>query len=508
MKEIYEYDLTQINDEVLETDDLYLARTVTTELNALLNKAGSEVTIVIGGFNRLEKTKRCVESVLKYTKNINYDLILIDNGSSDGTFEYFKTVEHDKIRIIRFNKNFGFRVATDYLDLKFFSKYYVCLANDMIVTENWLDNMLKIAKSDPKIGMVNPMTSNVSNNQMYNLEFKDYDEMQQKAAQFNISDPTKWQERLRLVTLGTLYTKECIYAVGWPLADCGFTHDFADDDETFRVRRAGYKAILAGDTWIHHDHNVFKLEDKDPVAFRHSLQTGRKNFSDKYFGIDAWDDVGNYVFPFIGEHILMPPDIEGVKILGIDVKCGTPVLDIKNTIRKYNIFDPEVSAFTTDSKYHIDLKTICCGEVVCDRIEYLNDSFEKDSFDYIIIDKCINKYSEPIKVLKNAYSLLKSGGQLFFKLKNTYNIFTQLELMGYNMSNNNNVIHFKFEDFYQTLLNLGIKAELIYTEIAEVDEEISNYVVSLINYARNNECSEKILFNKLMTDKYWLKIIK
>ena len=47
--------------------------------------------------------------------------------------------------------------------------------------------------------------------------------MQAKAAQFNRSDPRKWEDRQRLITLGTLYRKEVLLAGGWPTADMGFS---------------------------------------------------------------------------------------------------------------------------------------------------------------------------------------------------------------------------------------------------------------------------------------------
>ena len=60
------------------------------------------VSIVIIGYNRLEKTKRCVESVIKYTADFNYELILIDNGSTDETTDYFQTVNYKPELFISF----------------------------------------------------------------------------------------------------------------------------------------------------------------------------------------------------------------------------------------------------------------------------------------------------------------------------------------------------------------------------------------------------------------------
>ena len=150
--------------------------------------------------------------------------------------------------------------------------------------------MLRCAESDPRIGMVNPVSSNVSNFQNVEFAFASLEEMQRKAAEHNVSDPRKWHERLRLVTLGTLYKRECLDMIG--KADYGFFHDFVDDDLTFRVRRAGYKAILVRDVFVHHDHDLMK--DRDPDEFRESLEKGRLNFKEKYFGVDAWDDASNY----------------------------------------------------------------------------------------------------------------------------------------------------------------------------------------------------------------------
>ena len=55
--------------------------------------AAAEVSILVVGWNRLEKTKRCVESILRYMEGVDYELILIDSGSEDGTLDYFRSVQ-------------------------------------------------------------------------------------------------------------------------------------------------------------------------------------------------------------------------------------------------------------------------------------------------------------------------------------------------------------------------------------------------------------------------------
>lgn len=420
-----------------------------------------EATVLVMAYNRLNKTKNCIDSILKNTHDVSYKLLLVDNGSDDGeTFDYFKSVKHPYKTVLRLSKNYHFSYLFFYEYEHLEGRYFVSVNNDQVVTPRWLSNMIKCAKSDPRIGIVTPLSSNTSNLQCVNFHFSDYDEMQAIAEQMNKSDPKKWHERLRLITLGTLFTRECLSTIGWPIVDPAFIHDFGDDDLTFRVRRTGYKAILAKDTWIHHDHNLSAGEDKDIREFQESLTVGRENFKEKYMGIDAWDDVNNYpeeFLDYIGKPKTMRP-----RILGIDVKCGTPVLEIKNRLRMYNIFDAEISAFSQNEKYELDLKTICDGTVACDREEFLADYFPNAYFDYIFIDKYINAYHEPQKILRDAISMLKPDGKLYLKLKNSYNLYTFLNSLGYRSAVDAEFAYgFPVEMFLDSLTDMGASARVL-----------------------------------------------
>ena len=391
--------------------------------------AAAEVSILVVGWNRLEKTKRCVESILRYTKEIDYELILIDSGSEDGTLDYFRSVQCEKKLVIRITQNLGAPYAYTTVSLRELGDF-VCIApNDLIVTKNWMKNLLACMKSDPNIGMVTPMTSNSSNLQSLDFPYKTYEEMQAIAARFNRSDPRKWEDRLRIITLGTVLRKEVFLACGWPLSDVGYFHDFLDDDTAFAVRGLGYRTIVAGDTWICHDHDVRGGEGKDPAQFQRSLAIGRRNFQEKHFGVDAWDDVNNFYSPYFSG--LKPPSVLGeAHILGVDVRCGTPILDAKNWLRKNGLFSAQLSAFTQDPKYWKDLKTICKGGVFCDREEFLADAFPREYFDIVIADRPVNQYHEPQKLINDLFDLCKKGGLVVCKLRNTFTFQEYLYLLG------------------------------------------------------------------------------
>lgn len=469
----------------------------------------AEVTICVVALNRLRKTKNFIDSVIKYTKDIDYELLVIDNGSADETPEYLKTLEFEKLRVVRLTKTVSLTAALYFLDLKTIARYFVFAANDMVVSENWLSNMLSAAKSDPKIGMIATMSTNVSNLQDPGIAFTGLDDFQRKAAEFNKPNPAKWHERLRLITTVTLWTKECLTAIGWPVFDIGYAHDFADDDIPFRIRRMGYKSILAGDVLVCHDHDRRSNQDRNWEETQKTIEFGKRTFREKYLGVDAWDDVNNFAFPYIGESVSAPPAKELPAILGIDVRAGTPILDIKNIIRKFGIFDAETNAFSQDGKYYTDLMTFCSGKVICDRIDFFANYFESESMDFIIIGKDINEYAEPMYVTKSAFRLLKPGGQMFLTLKNVYNAAALLSMLGHRPPEGGGERAIMLESFMNRLSEAGInKIKMLTAEGVNVDADTRDFLSLLVDSARSQNVPTATLLNRLGVDRYWMKIVK
>ncbi|OOM16255.1 glycosyltransferase [Clostridium saccharobutylicum] len=479
-------------------DNVYNARSNTAE--SMLDDEKPLVSVMVQAYNNLEKyTKTCVECILKYTTDVNYELILVDNGSTDGTFEYFKTVNHPRKKIIRVTKNIGAGYGGYQGYLNYSSKYFVAIANDIYVTKNWLSNMVKCAMSSDKIGMINPCLDNVSNLQSVDLGYKDFDDMQQKAEEYNISDPKKWEERLRLITLGTLFKKECLDTVGF--MDYGFFHDFGDDDITFRIRRAGYKTILCKDTFICH---AGKITDKGAEISEQSLRKGKEIFRNKYYGIDAWNDV-NYE-PIMMQYIQETKRFNKesiIKVIGIDVACGAPILEVKNKLRNKGLFNTRLSAFSTEAKYWLDLKTICDDAVEVDRIDFLTEHFYGQKFDYIVMGKPINEYGNPYKLVTQVLNLLSDDGQLLVKLKNTYDIITLLKIMNITLNmNQQNLYNVLVDEFNEYLKTKGYFIKDAYIELHEVGESLKKDIKNLISFKTDND------YNKALVNNYVLNIVK
>jgi O-antigen biosynthesis protein len=478
-------------------------------IEASLGKNKDLVSIVVQSFNRIDKTIKCIESIIKYTNDINYELILIDNGSIDGTLDYFKSINHPQKTIVHVTKNVGSYVPMIY---RLNGKYVANVCNDTYVTKNWLSNLITCLKSDETIGIVVPVISNGSNNQGADITFNSLEEMQEKAALFNVSNPSVWHERIRLVIQLAVYKKEIFDLVGLP--DYGFFHDFADDDLSFRIRRSGYKLVLCKDTFVHHDHIRQQMSSEEITSFNNSIESGRKDFQNKFYGIDAWNDVNNYEPALIG--LIDPKEHDPhlpVDVLGIDVACGTPILEVKNKLKENLVFSTSLSAFTNDAKYWMDLKTICTKDVDVDRIENIKSHFTGKEFDYIVVGRPINSYESPLKLLDDLFGKLKNDGHILLNLRNSFDFTTLIKSLGGNVTVNQQLIdqypifQFTIDDFIGQIDTVGLRHKRINTENWPVDQQLLSLISNALNSIKLNVNPQEV-FNRSVIRNFSIDLVK
>lgn len=473
--------------------------------NCMVSDSECELSIGVLAYNRVEKTKTCVESLIEHTKDVDFELVLVDNGSTDDSvLDYFLSVDYKRKTIIKITKNlestFGVLTMQKYLNTKFSA----IVPNDIIITDNCISNLLKCIKSDKKVGFVCPVSSNVSNMQEVNLHFENEVDMHKKAKQFNISDPNKWEERIRLIPLVYMYRRECQDVVG--VGDYGFFHDFGDDDLSFRYRRAGYKIVLCRDTWVHHNHDFRNAEDKvSQEAFISSLAKGRENFKEKYYGLDAWDDAINFENGITS--LFEVPRNASISILGIDVKCGASILDLKNKVNYDNRLNTTITSYTTDAKYYLDLCTIS-NFVYCDKIENISHNIFDCKYDCIIVGEYINSYNNFESLVKILMEHLNNDGVLLFRFKNVYDYTNYLKLMGYDVSLDDDKYYCKDIDKFIKLMNMkNVKFEKITRVKQFVTKEMEN---KLRNILKTNVDDKKLeeVFEKLVDFEYCFSIKK
>lgn len=213
-----------------------------------------DVSIIIAAYNALAYTKACLRSIWDYTPP-GYQLLLINNGSTDGTKEFFTQIPG--AQVINNEKNFGFTGGYNQGLHAASTRYLVLLNNDCIVSHNWLTNMLACAESDPWIGIVGPRANRVPGRQRMEQEYADMKELHAFTASFNQPDSSRWFPVSSLSGFCYLLKKEVIGKIGFFDEAFGLGI-YEDADYCIRARLAGYKLFCAGDVFIYHfSHRTF-----------------------------------------------------------------------------------------------------------------------------------------------------------------------------------------------------------------------------------------------------------
>lgn len=107
-----------------------------------------KVSIVIPNYNGKHFLEDCLKSV--FAQNIeNQEVIVVDNGSTDGSLEYLETFPG--VRVIGLDKNYGFCRAVNEGIKAAKSEYVILLNNDTEVDKNFSSELLKAMRSDERI---------------------------------------------------------------------------------------------------------------------------------------------------------------------------------------------------------------------------------------------------------------------------------------------------------------------------------------------------------------------
>ncbi|MHB9093104.1 MAG: glycosyltransferase family 2 protein [Eubacteriales bacterium] len=206
-------------------------------------------SIIILTFNELRFTKVCLEYIRRYTSE-PYELVVVDNASTDGTVEYLRGQKD--IKLVINDKNNGFAKGCNQGIEIAAGDYILLLNNDTAVSPGWLGNMIVCLESDQSIGIVGPRSNYVKEPQRLKVEYTTMDQIVSFSTQFNkVSDPSKWFELEMAVGFCMLIKRKVIDVVG--LLDEQFGKGFfEDDDYCRRAKEKGFKIMCAGDTFVHH----------------------------------------------------------------------------------------------------------------------------------------------------------------------------------------------------------------------------------------------------------------
>lgn len=115
------------------------------------------ISVIIPVFNKIQFTLICLDSISKaYNRENNFEIIIVDNASTDGTKEYLQFAEiiYPNLRVISNPVNIGFAKANNQGVKDAQGEYVIFLNNDTAVQNGWIDNLISIIENDNSVGAV------------------------------------------------------------------------------------------------------------------------------------------------------------------------------------------------------------------------------------------------------------------------------------------------------------------------------------------------------------------
>jgi GT2 family glycosyltransferase len=239
------------------------------------------IDIIIPIYFAPDLTIRCAESVIRTTRNLDYDIkvILVDDSDSDDFHKLLKNSFEKKgilndLILIKREQNGGF-IEACYTGIEFReADYKILLNSDTIVIGNWLTEMVKTAESDQKIALVNPMTNNTP---VINIDMPEGFNIHLMDSYFrnNSFSNSDYIDVVTVVGFCLLIKNEYIKKYGF--FDRVFDKGYGEESDLhFRYVYQGLRAVISPKSFVYHRGEA-SFSDRDERVMKN-----RKIFLDRH----------------------------------------------------------------------------------------------------------------------------------------------------------------------------------------------------------------------------------
>ncbi len=230
------------------------------------------VSIVITNWNGKDHIEECLTSLLKQSYK-NYEVIFVDNGSTDGSVEFIKK-KFPKIKLIQNKKNNGFAKANNQGFLISKGNYIIFLNNDTKADKNWLNELVIAAEKYPEIGMFSSKMLFYNNPKIINSRgLKLFYDAKAVDDGFNVLDSKEKVKDVFGPCGGASFFRKKL------IEDISFNNEFYDEDffiysedldVAFRSRLKGWKCLYIPTAIIYHKHNATAKKEPDLALYHYT----------------------------------------------------------------------------------------------------------------------------------------------------------------------------------------------------------------------------------------------
>lgn len=260
---------TPINQNIIDSKNLQDNINLIEDINSNENDKIEEnyiydISIIIPVFNKLEYTKYCLDYLYKNTSNkYNWEVILIDNGSNDGTEEFIQEyfLSKEKFSFIRNSYNLGFAKACNIGIKSRKGKDVILLNNDTLPLTNWLEAIMEEIEADNQIGVAGSCLLYPNTDLIQHIGVKIGTEDGKTIAPYHnsrfekLSSINNQSKYVSALTGAVLYIKSLVIdKIG--LLDEVYINGLEDIDYCFKTLNAGFKIRYCAGSKLYHFESI------------------------------------------------------------------------------------------------------------------------------------------------------------------------------------------------------------------------------------------------------------
>lgn len=239
-------------------------------------------SIVVVTIDKLALTRLCLESLRGHTEDPSWEVIVVDNGSTDGTTDYLLRLarREPRIRLQLNGRNLGFAAATNVGLSMAAGEVLVLLNNDTIVPPGWLSALCRHLERG-RVGAVGPVTNRIGNEAQVEAPYRTYGGFLEFAA-------ARARRRageafdIPALTMFCFAMRRDVYARIGALDEGFGIGTLEDDDYSLRLTEAGYALVCADDVFVHHFGQASFGDLVAEGTYDRVLRESRRRFEEKW----------------------------------------------------------------------------------------------------------------------------------------------------------------------------------------------------------------------------------
>nr|WP_321513591.1 glycosyltransferase [uncultured Pseudodesulfovibrio sp.] len=228
-----------------------------------MGKTHHRVSIIIPAWNNWELSCKCLQSLHEHTHGISFEVILVDNGSTDKTPHdgplLGQALFGDSFTYAQLPDNMGFAKACNHGASESRGKLLLFLNNDTTVTSGWLPPLVEALKGQPRLGGVGPLlvfpdeTFRAQSVQHLGIAVHYGPNFQHLYEMFPASHPVvQRQRKLSAITAAAFLIPATLYAAHGGFHE-GYVNGMEDMDLCSRIAgQGGYFTVVPESVVQHH----------------------------------------------------------------------------------------------------------------------------------------------------------------------------------------------------------------------------------------------------------------